>query len=150
MSTEIIHDRGRGPEIVGTRITVYDLLPYFLEPDTTEALICRIYDFLTPLRVAAARAYVLKHFDEVVAEHRRIEARNAAGNPPEVVERLERTHARFESLRQSYRQRHAEQAQKVSTESVPPGPEKGAIVPAPFPAFREWLAQQDLSGMEPS
>ena len=74
MSIDIIHDRGRGPEIVGTRITVYDLLPYFLEPDTTEAFICRIYDFLTPQQVAAARAYVLNHFEAVMAEHQRIEA----------------------------------------------------------------------------
>ena len=146
MSIDIIQDRGRGPEIVGTRITVYDLLPYFLESDTTEALICRIYDFLTPQQVAAARAYVLNHFETVTAEHQRIEARNAAGNPPEVVERLERTHAAFES----FRQRRAEQARKKSTESVPPGLEKGATGPAPFPTFREWLASQESSGMEAS
>lgn len=29
MSNELMHDRGRGPEIIGTRITVYNLLPYF-------------------------------------------------------------------------------------------------------------------------
>ena len=27
-TTDLIHDRGRGPEIVGTRITVYDVLEY--------------------------------------------------------------------------------------------------------------------------
>ncbi len=77
MAIDIIHDRGRGPEIVGTRITVYNLLPYFLEPDTTEALICRIYG-LSPEQVAAARAYVLNHFEGVTAMHQRIEARNPA------------------------------------------------------------------------
>ena len=35
MTTDLIHDRGRGPEIVGTRITVYDLLPDFLDPRVT-------------------------------------------------------------------------------------------------------------------
>ena len=34
---ELIHDRGRGPEIVATRITVYNLLPYFLDGAVTEA-----------------------------------------------------------------------------------------------------------------
>jgi len=146
MSIDVIHDRGRGPEIVGTRITVYDLLPYFLEPDTTEALICRIYDFLTPQQVAAARAYVLNHFQAVMAEHQRIEVRLAAGNPPEVVERLERTHAAFES----FRQRRAEQARKESTESTSPGTENDTTAPAPFPTFREWLAQREPSGVEAS
>jgi hypothetical protein len=37
MSTELIHDRGRGPELVGPRITVQDLFPYFLDPTATEA-----------------------------------------------------------------------------------------------------------------
>ena len=30
MANDLIHDRGRGPEIVGTRITVYNLLPHLL------------------------------------------------------------------------------------------------------------------------
>src|SRR5437879_4760919 len=37
MANDLIHDRGRGPEIVGTRITVYNLLPHFLDPTATEA-----------------------------------------------------------------------------------------------------------------
>jgi uncharacterized protein (DUF433 family) len=55
MATAAIHDRGRGPEIEGTRITVYNLLPHFLVEEATEASICRRYD-LTPEQVAAARA----------------------------------------------------------------------------------------------
>src|SRR5437763_14485979 len=83
--TDLIHDRGRGPEIRGTRITVYNLLPYFLDPTATEAYICRIYD-LAPEQVAAARAYVLNNPDTVLAVHLGIEARMAAGNPPQVIE----------------------------------------------------------------
>src|SRR4051794_24070519 len=41
MATELIHDRGRGPELVGTRITVQDLFPYFLDPTATEAYVCK-------------------------------------------------------------------------------------------------------------
>ena len=31
MDPIIIHDRGRGPELVGTRTTVYDVIPYWLD-----------------------------------------------------------------------------------------------------------------------
>src|SRR5215218_1730825 len=60
MSAKVIHDRGRGPEIAGTRITVYNLLQSFLDPKVTEEEICRVYE-LTPEQVAAARAYVLSN-----------------------------------------------------------------------------------------
>ncbi len=83
MTSDLIHDRGRGPEIVGTRITVYNLLQSFLDPTVTEDEICRIYD-LTARQVAAARAYVLGNPDTVLAEHLKIEQRLAAGNSPEV------------------------------------------------------------------
>ena len=91
MATELIHNRGRGPEIIGTRITVYNLLEYFLDPTATEEYICKLYD-LTPEQVAAMRAYVLNHPDEVLAQHLKIEARIAEGNPPEVKEAAKRTH----------------------------------------------------------
>ena len=55
MATDIIQDRGRGPEIVGTRITVYNLLPHFLDPTATEASLCRLYE-LTAEQVAARRS----------------------------------------------------------------------------------------------
>ena len=95
MANELIHDVGCGPEIEGTRITVYNLLPHFLDPDATEASICRRYD-LTPEQVAAARAYVLNEpWHVVLGNYLQIEARIAAGNPPEVVEKAERTLPRF-------------------------------------------------------
>lgn len=72
MESYLIHDRGRGPELVGTRITVYNLLPHLLDPMATEAQVCGTYD-LSPEPVAAARAYVLTHYDDVMREHSRIE-----------------------------------------------------------------------------
>lgn len=91
---ELIHDRGRGPEIVATRITVYNLLPYFLDSAVTEHSIASLYN-LTAEQVAAARAYALNNADAVLKRHAEIEARMAAGNPPEVVEKLKRSHGRF-------------------------------------------------------
>jgi len=45
MPADVIEDRGRGPEIVGTRITVYNLLQAFLDRKATEEEICRVYEF---------------------------------------------------------------------------------------------------------
>jgi uncharacterized protein (DUF433 family) len=78
MNSSLIHDRGRGPELKGTRVTVYNLLTSFLDPTFTEAEICRIYD-LTPEQVAAARSYILSNPETVLAEHLRIEEWIASG-----------------------------------------------------------------------
>ena len=135
MSAEIIHDRGRGPEIVGTRITVYNLMPYFLDATATEETICRVHG-LSAKQVAAARAYVLNHPDEVLAEHLRIEARIAAGNPPEVIEAAKRTRA----LLEKFRAWHAQHA-AIESQHEPLSPESPGIT-APTPSFEQWLASQ--------
>lgn len=125
---DLIEDRGRGPEIAGTRVTVYNLLESFLDPDVTEAEICRVYD-LTARQVAAARSYVLSNPDTVLAEHLKIEERMAAGNPPEVRESAERARAIFQSFKRWLAERDA--ANRANGEAERPGT---------FPTFREWLA----------
>ena len=129
MTTDLIHDRGRGPEIRGTRITVYNLLPYLLDPTATEAYICRACE-LTPEQVAAARAYVLNNPEAVLAEHLRIEARMAAGNPPEVAERAQHTRDTFQRF-------------KAWLATQRPAEAQGQ--PAALPTFREWLAGHSLA-----
>ncbi len=129
---ELIQDRGRGPEIAGTRITVYNLLPYFLEPSMTEEEICRVYH-LTLDQVAAARAYILNHPDTVLAEHLRIEERLAQGNPPEVKQQAERARSTFERFKEWQSRRDAANAAEGHAE----GPLDT------FPTFREWLADQE-------
>src|SRR5882757_8380727 len=119
MPIDIIHDRGRGPEIVGTRITVYNLLPEFLDPTVTEQYLCQVYN-LSPEQVAAARAYILNNPDEVLERHLEIEERIAAGNPPETVERGKYIRAIF--LR--FKKWQAEQAEAEAREraaEVTPG-----------------------------
>jgi uncharacterized protein (DUF433 family) len=139
MANDLIHDRGRGPEIAGTRITVYNLLPHFLDATTTETSICRIYE-LTPEQVAAARAYVLNNPDPTLARHLDLEARMGAGNPPEVIERAKQTHAtllRFKEWLAKRRQAEAEQsAKEPSSAALENGSER-------LPTFQEWLAQQE-------
>jgi uncharacterized protein (DUF433 family) len=138
MANDLIHDRGRGPELVGTRITVYNLLPDFLDPAATEDHICRMYQ-LTPEQVSAARAYVFSHADTVLARHLDIEARMAAGNPPEVIEQAKQTHATLLRFKQWLAQREEAAAQGPSA-NVPAG--GGGANSEAFPTFREWLADQ--------
>src|SRR5271156_5481133 len=115
MVAELINDRGRGPEISGTRFTVYNLLTYFLDPSATEEYVGQICE-LTPEQVAAARAYVLNHADTVLAEHLKIEARMAAGNPPEVIEQAKHTHAAFLKFKDWLVKREQDAAQEHAAE----------------------------------
>lgn len=131
MASDVIQDRGRGPEIAGTRITVYNLLQSFLDPSMTEEEICRVYE-LTPEQVAAARAYVLSNPDTVLAEHLRIEEKLAAGNPPEVRQQAERAKATFKRFKEWL----------AETEAAESGEDGEGERPRRFPTFREWLAEQ--------
>jgi uncharacterized protein (DUF433 family) len=118
-----------GPEIVGTRLTVYNLLDSFLDPGVTESEICRVYD-LTAQQVAAARAYVLRNPETVLAQHLKIEERLAAGNPPQVRESAERAKATFKSFKAWLVERQAAN-------------HEGEGRPGRLPTFKEWLAEQE-------
>jgi uncharacterized protein (DUF433 family) len=135
MTSPLIHDRGRGPELVGTRITVYNLLVDFLDPTVTEADVCTWYH-LTPQQVAAGRAYILAHFEEVMAVHRRIEAARERSPSPEVIEMTRRARAGLEL----YREWMTLRKQQASSAN-------GA---AAFPTFREWRANRERQPVEPS
>ncbi len=103
-----IHDRGRGPEIKGTRITVYDILDYRgkYEPEW-------IANFLnvTTAQVEAAYGYIDAHKHEVMAEYEEMLARDRQGNPPEIRAMLEETRKRVASRLRALR----EQAQARAT-----------------------------------
>jgi uncharacterized protein (DUF433 family) len=80
--SQVIINRGRGPEIAGTRITVYDVLDYSTKGyhPTFIASLFRV----SSEQVVAALEYIEAHKDEVMAEYRQMRARDAEGNPPEV------------------------------------------------------------------
>ena len=82
MKQSAIHDRGRGPEIEGTRITVYDVMDYYLDGWPAG----RIANWLaqTTPDIQAAIDYIEAHRPEVEAEYRKIVERAERGNPPEV------------------------------------------------------------------
>jgi uncharacterized protein (DUF433 family) len=121
----------QGPEIQGTRLTVYHLLDSFLDPTVTESEICRVYQ-LTAEQVAAARAYVLSNPETILAQHLKIEERLAAGNPPQVRETADRAKATFKNFREWLAKKQA--ANHEEDENGRPGR---------LPTFKEWLAEQE-------
>jgi uncharacterized protein (DUF433 family) len=90
---ELIHDRGRGPEIKGTRITVYDILDYALECWPAER-IAAWFD-LQSSQVEAAIEYIGEHKIEVLTEYVKILERCQRGNRPELQAKLDARHAKF-------------------------------------------------------
>jgi len=92
---EII-DRGRGPEIAGTRITVYTIMDYYLE-NLHHSLIALELG-LSSQQVLAAIDYIEKHKEEVSKDYQEILDRSARGNPPELQAKLDRIHAKFQAL----------------------------------------------------
>lgn len=89
MKPEII-DRGRGPEIKGTRITVYDIIDYW-RANWHHTAIASLLG-LSSDQVLLAIQYIQDHADEVLPKHDRDVARAIAGNPPEIEQR--RKHSR--------------------------------------------------------
>jgi uncharacterized protein (DUF433 family) len=123
----------QGPNILGTRLTVYHLLDAFLDPSLSESDICRVYD-LTAQQVAAARAYVLRNPEIVLAQHLKIEERLAAENPPHVRETAERALATFNSFKDWLDQRLAANHEEDR---------KGR--PGQLPTFKEWFWKTNVS-----
>ena len=95
MPAEIIN-RGRGPEIAGTRITVYDIMDYYKLGwhHATIAATLR----LSSAEVQAAIRYIEDHKEEVTANYQKILQRCARGNPPEIQAKLDATRAKYDVL----------------------------------------------------
>jgi uncharacterized protein (DUF433 family) len=86
MSAKII-DRGRGPEIEGTRITVYDVMDYVQEGWRYDQ-IAGLFR-LPPDDIQAAIAYIETHKEDVLTAYHEILARHRnVQYSPEVQEKL--------------------------------------------------------------
>ena len=95
MGAEII-DRGRGPEISGTRITVYDVLDYIQEGWRYDQ-IAGLFR-LPPDDIQAAIQYIENHKEEVMAAYREILARHRnVQYPPEVQVKLARNRQKLQA-----------------------------------------------------
>lgn len=90
---QTIIDRGRGPEIAGTRITVFDVLEY-TEAGWDDKGIAAALGLYTD-QVEAARNYIELHSPDVREEFLRIKGRIARGNSPEVQAKLAEARAKL-------------------------------------------------------
>jgi hypothetical protein len=97
LAAQII-DRGRGPEISGTRITVFDIMDYTEGDPWDEVRLAELFS-LTVEEVRVARDYIVSHRDEIMPIYEEGLARAARGNPPEIEARLAESHRRLMALR---------------------------------------------------
>lgn len=88
--------------IAGTRITVWDVLHY-LEAGRSYDEIAEVLR-VSREQVEAAARHIDEHREYVMGVHRQIEERNARGNPPEILAKLEQTRAKMEAWLKERRQ----------------------------------------------
>ncbi len=88
---EIIN-RGRGPEIAGTRITVYTIFEYVKERWRSEDI--AFWLSLRKDQVDVAIRYIEEHKEEVMAQYEKIMERINRGNPPELQAKIDASHGR--------------------------------------------------------
>lgn len=109
MNAEItIVDKGRGPQLSTSRITVQDLVPY-LQLDYSYVEILKIMPTLSVPEIQVVERYVDEHRDEVMEGDRRIRERNATRREPAHVQELrQRAQEKWPAIQQRLRQRLAE------------------------------------------
>jgi uncharacterized protein (DUF433 family) len=81
-----IVDRGDGPKIEGTRITVYSVLEYLRGGRSRDWIAAMLN--LSSRQVQAAMDYIRDHETRVAADYEKILARIRQGNPPHVEAQL--------------------------------------------------------------
>ena len=96
MGRNRIVNRGDGPKIEGTRITVYDVLEYLNKGRSGEWIAVTLG--LSSRQVQTAIEYIHRHEAEVHAAYGQIMERVRQGNPAWVEERLRQNRPRFEAM----------------------------------------------------
>ena len=86
---------GRGPEIAGTRITVYDVLEYH-NTGWHRDMIAAILS-LSSQQVEVAVRYIEEHRNEVMQSYSRNMERIRRGNPPELQAKIDAAHDRLQA-----------------------------------------------------
>jgi uncharacterized protein (DUF433 family) len=79
MAARIIN-RGRGPEVAGTRVTVYRIMDFLREGSSAERIATELH--LTEEQVCLALDYIAMHRRTVEAEYEKILQRVQQRNPP--------------------------------------------------------------------
>lgn len=105
---EII-DRGRGPQLSTSRITVQDVVPMLKRNCPPEEII-ELIPVLTREELRVIQDYVRDHFDEVMEQDRRIAERAANRvTPPEVQKIREEGRAKRLAIVEEFARRKAQE-----------------------------------------
>jgi uncharacterized protein (DUF433 family) len=103
-----IVDRGRGPQVSTSRITVQDLVPYLQQKYTHEQIL-EIMPVLTVDEIKAVERYVHDNYEAVMEQDRRIRERNAQRTtPPEIQEIRKKGQAKVLALKEQFALRKGE------------------------------------------
>lgn len=81
MTARII-DRGRGPEVEGTRVTVYRIMDFIREGSAADRIATELD--LTEEQVCVALDYIAKHARDVATEYDKILQRAQQHNPSHI------------------------------------------------------------------
>ena len=81
MAAQIV-DRGRGPEIAGTRVTVYRIMDFLREESSPDRIAAELN--LTQEDLHAALQYIDAHRESVEQQYEEILRRVQQANPPQV------------------------------------------------------------------
>ncbi len=109
--TKIIEivDRGRGPQLSTSRITVQDVVP-MLQRNCTPEEIIEIIPVLTREELQVIQQFVRDHHDEVMEQDRRIRERNASRvTPPEILRILDEGRALRLALMEQFARKKAKE-----------------------------------------
>jgi len=98
-NVEIIN-RGRGPEIAGTRITIYHVWEFYRAGDDRDEIALTFG--LSSRQVQAALDYIAENASEVEREYAEIQARISQGNSESVEHQLQKNR---DILRQRLREK---------------------------------------------
>lgn len=100
-----IVDRGRGPQLSTSRITVQDLVPYF-QKNYSYDYVLEAMPSLSVEEIQVVERYVQEHYEEVMEQDRRIRERNANRKiPPEIEEIRRRGHSKLLALKEEFAQK---------------------------------------------
>ncbi len=107
MAAEIFN-RGRGPEIRDTRITVYDVMEYYLHDWPREDIATLLR--LTAPELGVAISYIEEHRAELIPIYRKMLDRAQRGNPPKVEALLAGSRERLMARKRELESRSASAA----------------------------------------
>jgi hypothetical protein len=97
--------------IAATRISVWDVL-HHLDNRWSAQEIADVFG-ISPEEIQAAVDYIQENKDEVMEVHRRIEDRNARGNPAEVEAKLAQARAKRLAWLAEKQESHSQEAGRV-------------------------------------